>query len=188
MSTQPPEDDAPAEPVGAPEAAVDPLVAAACAKAGLVWVRTGDGRARPLWHVWHQDAVTVVVGVGEQHDVLPPHGATVTVEVPSKDTRARLVVFEAVVEQVLAGGAGWEEAVFALRGGRLNAPDAEHLVDRWAASCRVVRLVPVGAPTQGPGGYDDSAGTRVPAPTPATTVTWRPFHAGGRRRSRRRPR
>ena len=167
---------------------VDPVVAAACAKAGLVWVVAGgaDGaRPQAVWFVWHDDAVVLVVGGGEQPDPVPAGATTVEVQVPSKDTRARLVTFAATVEQVDPDDPAWAAAVFRLRAGRLNAADTATIDQRWATSSRVLRLRPVGEPSQGPGRYDDGSGAVALQRSPATTVTWHPFHVGGRRRRRR---
>lgn len=165
----------------------DPLLAAAAGKAGLIWVTAPGGRSQALWHVWHFGLIAVVVGGEEQKD---PIGLArrVRVTVPSKDNRARLVTFDALVEQVRPGEERWEQVTFALKAGRLNAVDADTLVDRWAAGSRVLLLQPLDELVEKPGGYDDSSGAAPPPPTPATTVTWRPFHAGGRKRRRRPPR
>jgi hypothetical protein len=166
------------------EATPDPLVASAAGKAGLVWVTAPDGRPQALWHVWHFGLIAVVVGGEEQKD---PFGSAdrVRVSVPSKDNRARLVSFDAAVEQVQPGDERWDQVTFAVKAGRLNAVDADTLVDRWAAGSRVLLLHPADELVEKPGSYDDSSGAAPPPPTPATTVTWRPFHAGGRKRRRR---
>ncbi len=134
------------EPDAVPEADVagpapDAVVAAAAAKAGLVWVSAGGRPAQSLWHVWTDDAVTVVVGGREQPD---PVGDATLVEltVPSKDTRARLVQVEAAVEQVAPDDERWDPLTTALSGARLNATDSPGQVAAWAQGSRVLRLVP----------------------------------------------
>ncbi|PBO28059.1 hypothetical protein CLM84_22255, partial [Streptomyces albidoflavus] len=52
-----------------------------------------------------------------------------------------------------------------LKGKRLNAPDSEHLTERWAGGCRVVRLTPTATAAPKPG----SSLAAPPAATPATT-------------------
>lgn len=163
----------------------DPLVAVACAKAGLVWV-TAEGRGtQAVWHVWHAGAVHLVVGGGEQPDPVPQGAGTVEVQVPSKDDRGRLVTFTATVERLGPVHPDWEAAVFRLQAGRLNAPDAAELLARWATESSVLRLTPRGTPSEGPGHYDDGSGAVPLRRSPATTVTWHPFHLGGRTRRRR---
>lgn len=191
----------------------EPAVAAACAKAGLVWV-TAEGRGpQPVWHRWHGDAVVLVVGGGEQPDPVPTGVGVVDVEVPSKDTRGRLVRFQATVERLGPVHRDWEAVVFALKGGRLNAPDAKNLLDRWASTSGILRLRQRGPATVGParsvaagtdpddgsdsgshgapGHVDDLGPVVEPSgavplrPSPATTVTWHPFHVGGRATRRR---
>ncbi len=83
----------------------------------------------------------------------------------SKDKGGRLVSWPATVSELASGSPEWEAAVAELKGKRLNAPDGERMPDRWARECRVVRLVPAGAPATLP---SDNLAER-PLPTPATT-------------------
>ncbi|MFG3438991.1 hypothetical protein ACGF0J_17245 [Nonomuraea sp. NPDC047897] len=108
-------------------------------KSGVLWV-TLD-RPRLAWHAWHDGAVHLVTG-GEEQD-LPGLAAldTVRVTLRSKDNGARLVEFEArvgVVDQ-----AAEPEVVAVLAKERLNARDSEHLAERWARECTVIRLTPL---------------------------------------------
>lgn len=162
---------------------VDPLVATALGKAGLVWVSVGETRPQSLWHVWHDGAALVVVGGGEQPD--PVGDATrVRVAVPSKDNRARLVTVLATVDEVRSDDDRWEASVFALAAQRLNTSTSVDQGAVWAAGSRVLRLVPDRAWEEGPGTYDDASGAAPVPSSPATTTTWRPFHLRGRRRKR----
>jgi hypothetical protein len=116
-----------------PEALVAPLIAEACRKSGLVWLAVPSaGPARPAWHVWHDDAVFLVGGGGEQP--LPPLDGVdrVLVTVRSKDKGARLVTFVARPSTVPPGTPGWDTATTELAATRLNARDADALVERWA--------------------------------------------------------
>jgi hypothetical protein len=159
------------------------LVAEACKRSSLLWVRSPGARAQPAWHVWHDGAVLLVVDGQEQPD--PTGGAgDVEVSVRSKDAGSRLVAFPAAVEVLEPGTSAWDDAVAVLKAERLNARDAGTIGDRWAAGSRVLRLRPAGPPVERPGDYDDSSGALPPAPSPATTVRRRPFHLGGRRRRR----
>ncbi|MEO3872677.1 hypothetical protein ABGB18_28015 [Nonomuraea sp. B12E4] len=107
-------------------------------KSGILWL-TLD-RPRLAWHAWHDGAIYVVTGGGEQR--LPGLDALdrVRVTLRSKDNGARLVEFEAAVAVVDQATAG--EAVAALAKERLNAPDTEHLAERWARDSTVLRLTP----------------------------------------------
>lgn len=163
----------------------DQLLAAAAAKAGLVWVLAGtpDAPAQALWHAWHEGSLLVVVGGGEQPD--PLVGREVArVRVPSKDTGAALVDVEVRVEVLEPRSDAWETAAFRLKGARLNAPDADHLLDRWADDSRLLRLHPV------------AAGERVSADTAGSVEVdveevrprgWRPMRSRLRGRAPRRP-
>ncbi|MBB5627536.1 hypothetical protein BJ981_003235 [Sphaerisporangium krabiense] len=119
------------------------LIEEAAKKSGVLWISLPAGD-RLAWHVWHDGAVYVVTGGGEQ--ALPGlvDAARVTVTLRSKDNGARLVAFEAAVRVVdqsspSEGDAG---AIAALAKERLNAPDAAGLTSRWAAGSSVVRLTP----------------------------------------------
>ncbi|MBW1602958.1 hypothetical protein JJV70_12745 [Streptomyces sp. JJ66] len=165
------------------------LVEEAAKKSALVWVRGPQGPARALWHVWHEGAVCVVGGgPGEQplDGLALADGAAATVSVRSKDKGGRLVVFPARVSVLEPGTEAWSATAGELKGKRLNAPDFDQVLERWAAECRVLRLVPDGAPLQRPGAMPDSSTAAVPLATPATTR--RPIPAAlprllGRRRT-----
>lgn len=212
--SQPPGPSAPE----APELPSAALVAEACQRSGLVWLRRLDAdagtradlsarvdpgaRAYPAWHVWHQGAVLVVTGPGEQP--LPPlvgadepgadatgtdetsAGPQVAVVVPGKDSGMQLLTFAARARVLTPGTPQWTEAAAVLKAGRLNARDSAGLLERWAAQCRVVALEPTGELLSGPDDHDGTSLAAPPAPTPATTAFSRPFHLGGRRARRRR--
>ncbi|WP_101788290.1 hypothetical protein [Nonomuraea indica] len=110
-------------------------------KSGVLWV-TLD-RPRLAWHVWHDGAVHLVTGGGEQD--LPGLDAldTVRVTLRSKDNGALLVEFDARVAVV--DQAAEPEVVAVLAKERLNARDSEHLAERWARESTVIRLTPVTA-------------------------------------------
>ena len=147
------------------------LIEETAKKSGLLWVRGPYGPARALWHVWHEGAVVLVAGPGEQPvDGLGlTDGNTATVTARSKDKGARLVVWPARVVLLEPRTQAWEAAVGELKGKRLNAPHSESLTERWAAECTVLRLEPAGEPTQQPGAMPDEPMAAVPLPSPATT-------------------
>ncbi|MFX4291302.1 hypothetical protein [Streptomyces bohaiensis] len=148
------------------------LVEETAKKSSLLWVRgPGPAPARALWHVWHDGAVWLVGGPGEQPlDGLDLRdGGTATVTARSKDSGGRLVAWPARVSEPAADGPRWAAAVAELRGKRLNAPDAEELPTRWAAECRVLRLAFESPATQRPGAYPAGSGAEPPRPSPALT-------------------
>ena len=123
-----------------------------------------------------------MVGGGEQPDPLVGR-ETATVRVPSKDTRAALVDVDVRVEVLEPRTEAWEAAVFRLKGGRLNAPDADHVADRWAEGSRVLRLVP-----QGPSApvVQDGAGAVEVDVERVRPRRWRPMRSRLRGRAPRR--
>ncbi|MFE9341693.1 hypothetical protein ACF1HU_23010 [Streptomyces olivaceus] len=142
------------------------LVEEATKKSGLIWAKGPGVPARPLWHVWHEGAACVVGdGPGEQPLPALADGGTAEVTVRSKDKGGRLVCWSARVVELAPGSEAWQEAVAALKGKRLNAPDGEAMTDRWARECRVLRLEPTGPTAPLP----DGALAEAPLPSPATT-------------------
>ncbi|MFD7511579.1 hypothetical protein ACFV5N_19880 [Streptomyces sp. NPDC059853] len=149
------------------------LIEESAKKSALVWVRGPRGPARALWHVWHEGAVCLVGGDGRGEQPLDGlglvDGGTATVTCRSKDKGGRLIVWPARVTEPAAGGELWQATAGELKGKRLNAPDQEDLLERWARECRVLRLEPAGPPGQRPGAMPQTSGAAAPLPTPAAT-------------------
>jgi len=157
------------------------LIAEACTKSDLVWVRPLDEpRPRAAWHVWHDDAVCVVYGTGEQ--MLPLLAGEVEVMARSKENGSRVVTFVADAETLATGTPEWEAAVFRLAASRLNAQDPATQKERWASGALVTLLRPARVSAAGPGDDDAPSGAEQPPGGPGTTLTRRPYHAGSRRR------
>lgn len=163
----------------------DALLAEAASKSGLVWLRpAGQERAWPAWHVWHEGAVVVVSGPGEQD--LPELAGDVELLLRSKDSGARLLTVPARAVRLDADDERWADAAAALAGSRLNSHHLPaELPDHWREVGAVItRVEPAGAPIEQPGSYSTDSHAAPPAPTSATTSGWRPFHLRGRRRRR----
>lgn len=158
------------------------LLAEAATKSGLVWLRpAGQARAWPAWHVWHESAVVVVSGPGEQQ--LPELSGPVDVLLRSKDTGARLITVRATATELTPDDESWAGAAAALAASRLNsASSPAELPARWRGTVRITRLVAEGEALEGPGRYDPASGAASPPMTTATTSGWRPWHLRGRRR------
>jgi hypothetical protein len=160
------------------------LIAESTAKSNVIWVRPSDGvRDHLAWHVWHADAVHVIYGVDEQ--MLPQLAGMVEVTARSKDNGARSVRFLARADALPTGSPEWDAAADALSASRLNARDTDTQRERWAAGCRICRLTPIRMLSSGAGDADAPSGSRPPARTGATTISWRPWHLGGRPARRR---
>ncbi len=182
-------DPTPAAAASAPEAPINVtrLLAEAARASSVLWVEV-HGRPYPLWYVWHDDgdprgtgpAAYIVVGEGEQH--LPELPEEVSLILRSKDSGGRLLRLNAATRTLTAHSPGWEAAVAVLAPARLNAPPG--LEDRWRRGARIVLLTPHGAPLAAPGDYSGSAQAATPTASPATTLSWRPWHLGGRTRRR----
>jgi hypothetical protein len=163
--------------------ALSALVAEAAAKSSLLWVAPTPERAWPAWHIWLDGAAYVVSGPGEQE--LPPLAGEVEVTLRSKDTWARVLRVTATATTVDPAAPEWRDVALALKGSRLNAPDPDGLLDRWAAGNTITRLSLRGAVNESPGHYDESSGAAAPPPSEAATRDWAPWHVGGRRKTRR---
>lgn len=166
------------------------LIEETAKKSALLWVRGPGGPARALWHVWHEGAVCVVgradAEPGPDRDpgrteqplagLELSDGGTATVTARSKDKGGRLLAWPARVVELTPGTEQWQVTAEELKGKRLNTPDADSVLDRWAQECRVLRLEPVGAPSQTPAAMPDDSHAAPPLPSPATTR--RPAPAG----------
>jgi hypothetical protein len=167
------------------------LIAEAMRKTDICWVRLADGgdadgRDRPVWHVWHDDAAYVVSGGEEQPLPGVESASRAVVTCRTKDSRARLVSWLAEISTVAPGTPEWEVAAGLLQADRLNLVDPDSVARRWAEGCTITRLTPLGSAVEAPGRFDDNAGAAPPPPTRATTRSGLPrvLH----RRQRRRPR
>ena len=166
------------------------LIEEACRRSGLVWLQIErDDRAYAAWHAWHDGAVHVVTGGAEQPvpglvDACAGAGR-VTVTVPSKETRGRLVAWVAKPSILAPGTEQWTAAADALHATRLNAPDGEEQPARWARESVLVRLEPTAEVPEHPGAVPTGSHAAPPAPSPATTRGKLPFVLGRRARSTR---
>ncbi|MFC5908444.1 hypothetical protein [Streptacidiphilus monticola] len=147
------------------------LIEEAAKKSALLWVRAeAGGPDRALWHAWHEGAVNVVVGGDEQPAPAElGSGAVVRITLRSKDKWGRLVAFPARVEELAPRTEAWQAAAEELKAKRLNSPDFEGVLDRWAASSTVLRLVPSGPSVENPERFPADAHLATPVPTSATT-------------------
>src|SRR3954468_6647405 len=155
------------------------LVDEAMKKSGLVWLTLPDlPQPRAAWHVWHEGAAYVLTG-GEGEQPLPglPESTHVTVIVPSKDKRSRLVSWEAEVTEIEPETDEWDAVVPVLARERLNGDQEQ--AERWARESYVIRLSPTGEANTGHPADYAAVG---PVPTPATTAGKGPFMIGGKRR------
>lgn len=132
-------EDAPAD------ASVD--VADLAKKSGIVWIQALD-RTWPVWSEWIGEAICVVGSVrGEGEQPIPdlPDGSIVTVLLRAKADRALAASVEARLEIIGPDAEAWDGTTAALKSGRLNLPDSDGAIERWARTCRVLRLVPLDA-------------------------------------------
>ena len=150
------------------------LLAEAANKSDIVWVEVPGDRAFAVWHAWASDRFYLVSGAGEQ--LLPPLPEVVNLILRSKDSGGRLLTVQATAHLLEPHTESWETAVAALAGERLNATD--DLAARWAESGSVYALHPFGEPLAAPGRQSSESGRTPLVPAPATTVGWRPWHAG----------
>ncbi|MDN3352710.1 hypothetical protein [Actinomadura sp. DC4] len=164
------------------------LVEEATKKSGLLWLALpGLPQPRTAWHIWHtgpdgEGAAYVVTGGIEQPLPGLPEAERVTVTVRSKDKGGRLVSWVADVAQVEPGSEEWDAIAPLLAKARLNAPDGEHQIERWAEEAYIIRLTPSGEVPESPGGMPADYAAVRPGGGPATTTGRGPFMIGARRR------
>ncbi len=125
-------------------------------------------------------AAYVVTGTGEQ--ALPglADGRQVTVTVPSKDSRGRLITWTAEVGRIVPGSDEWGEVAGLLAARRrAGAEPPASLPERWAAQAAVFRLSPADAGTADAGTAD--AGTADAGTADAGTADAGTADAGQKR-------
>ncbi|MDO5502436.1 MAG: hypothetical protein Q4G67_04590 [Actinomycetia bacterium] len=153
---------------------VTALLGEAAKKSDIMWIEVPEDRTFAVWFAWAQDRFYVVSGEGEQ--LLPPLPEMVRIILRSKDSGGRLITVNATAHLLSPQTPSWESAVQALSGERLNATDDQGA--RWAESGRIHALHPVGAPVAAPGTHARESGRASVIPAGATTLGWRPWHAG----------
>jgi hypothetical protein len=117
------------------------LVADLAKKSGLVWITAHD-RTYPVWHELVDGAICVVGGGGEQPIPDVFDGDKVLLLLRSKTNRQLVATVEAAVEVLTPASSAWDDVTAVLKGGRLNLPDSDHAIERWARESKVLRLVP----------------------------------------------
>jgi hypothetical protein len=165
------------------------LIEAATKASALVWLTVPGRSARPAWQVWEGAASYVVHAredVASTEQPVPGLTGAGQVDVSVRGAAdGRVVTWRAAVAAPRPGSAEWDAALELLRGKRVNAPDRDGIPQRWAQTCVISVLTPTGELIEQPGSYDRSSGSAPPPPSPATTVTRKPYVLG--RRARRRP-
>ena len=115
-------------------------------KAGVCWLSydspAGAVVDRLVWHVWHDGAVLVATGQGEQQLPPPADGTEVEVALRSGDTGGLLVRHRCRARTVVATDPDWELCAAALLAGRLNHGPASQTLDRWRRSVSFHLLAP----------------------------------------------
>ncbi len=160
---------------------VPALVEEAARKAAVAWLSVDGRRAYPVWCLWHEGALYVVSGPGEQPAPGLDGAGTTTVSLRG-DHGGRIVAWRASVSRVYPQTDDWAAVAPQLAGKRLNLPaSADETVQRWADSAVISRLAPAGEVDE----PTDASGA-VPAPrTPANRRTAAPFKLHKVRRSPR---
>jgi len=157
------------------------LVAEACSRSDVVWLKpAGADRYQAVWHTWHDDAVAVVYGAGEQ--MLPVLSGEVEVMARSKDTGAAVIGFLAQVDTLAAYSPEWDAAATVLSAARLNAVDVAQQRERWASGAVISLLRPIAVTVAAEGNDETPSGAFPPPGGPGTTLERRPFHLGDRLR------
>ena len=156
-------------------------MAEACSRSDVVWLKpAGAERYQAVWHTWHDDAVAVVYGAGEQ--MLPVLSGEVEVMARSKDTGAAVIGFLAHVDTLTAHTPEWDAAATVLSAARLPAVDVAQQRERWASGAVISLLRPIAVTVAAEGDDSTPTGALQPLGGPATTTERRPFHLGGRLR------
>jgi hypothetical protein len=153
-----------------------PLIQEAMKKAAIAWVAApGIPGGYPVWCLWLDEALYLVSGEDEQPAPGLAEGFTVDVSVRG-DHGGRILTWPATATALEPGSQEWDSVAPQLAAKRLNAPGpVDETVTRWAASCRLYRLVPVADPVEAGASLSDASGAAPPRPTPAASRTPKPF-------------
>jgi hypothetical protein len=117
------------------------LVTDLAKKSGLVWIEH-DGRTQAVWHELVGETICMVVDGAEQPLPDVRDGDTVTLLLRSKTNRQLVASVPATVGTVTPEDPDWDTITSALKSGRLNLPDSDTAIERWARESRVLRLMP----------------------------------------------
>ncbi len=155
------------------------LLEEATRRSGLLWVALPGAHARPVWHLWHDGAVWLLVAhaPGSPEQTVPGllDAERVRVVVRSKDKGGRLVAYDARVDVVDPTAAQWNAVAPLLLEKRLNVPGgAASAAERWRRECVLARLTPLLPLVEGP----DRMPTDSHAAPPATSRARTPDSAG----------
>jgi hypothetical protein len=116
-------------------------------KGSICWLtipqRGGAALTRPAWYVQQGRSLFVLRGDGEQELPGLDTASTVTLTVKSKEIKAALGTIEADVRAVTDDAEFTRIATLGL-GTRLNLPDGEAALERWARTCELYELSPRG--------------------------------------------
>src|SRR6266508_3215656 len=140
---------------------VEPLVEEAMKKAAIAWVSAAGHEQVAVWCLWHEGALFVVSGPGEQ-PAPGLAGAATAIVTARGDHGGRIVSWPATVSTVEPGSAEWTSVV-------------PQLAERWAAECVVSRLTPAGGVAEAGATLPDGSLATPPRPTPAVRLSRRPF-------------
>ncbi len=151
------------------------LVDEAMKKAAIAWVAAAGHETVAVWCVWHEGALYVVSGPGEQPTPGLADAGTATVTARG-DHGGRILSWPATVSTVEPNSPEWTAVVPQLTAKRLNATgSAEQLAARWAAECVVSQLTPAGDAVEAGASLPDASLAAPPPPTPAIRAARRPF-------------
>ena len=117
------------------------LVTDLAKKSGLVWIEFA-GRTQAVWHELVDDTICVVGDGAEQPLPDVSDGDTVTLLLRSKTNRQLVASVPATVGTIAPDDPDWESVTAALKSGRLNLPDSDTAIERWARESRVLRFTP----------------------------------------------
>lgn len=163
------------------------LTTEALNKSTVLWLRA-NGRDRATWFATGEDdlAGRVLLASGGPEPDLGDLPEEVQLILRSKGDGGRLLTLRAEARTIDPDNPLWEPAARSLLGERLNAP--QDLIEQWRTETTLWSLALFGAPLQAPGAPAPDSTARVDAPITTGeggTHPRRPWHLGGRSRTRR---
>lgn len=136
---------------GDPRIAAEETFKKAVSKGEIVWLtvppvpagrRTGKAHTQPVWFLYDNGKLFLLSGPGEQDVPGLADAAEVEITARSKDLRSRVARVRAKVRRIPADSDEFGQRAEKMLAGRLNLPDGDAALDRWARDCVMVELTP----------------------------------------------
>lgn len=136
---------------GDPRIAAEETFKKAVSKGEIVWLtvppattgrRPGKAHTQAVWFLYDGGKLYLLSGPGEQDVPGLADAEEVEITARSKDLRSRVARVRATVRRIAVDSEEFGQRAEKMLAGRLNLPDGDAALDRWARDCAMVELTP----------------------------------------------